>query len=365
MASATTALDLDEEQQRRARRLHSNSAVVDGLLPTTYIDEPEYHDDLREGGVTAGNFTVASRLSFPQATQRVQECKRRVRSLTERYLLAETVEDVRTADESDRTAVIMGFQDTMPIVPDDRMQLGDDTEFLDAFADMGVRIIQLTYNNLNYVGAGCCEPVDPGLSSFGRTLVDQMNDVGVVVDLSHCGDQTTVDAIEHSDDPVVLSHVGVRSLSNVGRNKTDEQIEAVAANGGVVGITFFPPCVKSHPETHEVQEATVQDVLDHLDHVVDLAGVDHVGFGTDMNDMYLDEGRTPPYAAYRNFRPDHPDVYGRGPIEQYEPFPAGVDRHTKLETLTHGLVDRGYADDDIRKILGENYLRVFETVWAA
>jgi len=114
-----------------------------------------------------------------------------------------------------------------------------------------------------------------------------------------------------------------------------------------------------------VQEATVQDVLDHLDHVVDLAGVDHVGFGTDMNDMYLDEGRTPPYAAYRNFRPDHPDVYGRGPIEQYEPFPAGVDRHTKLETLTHGLVDRGYADDDIRKILGENYLRVFETVWAA
>lgn len=364
MPSGTETLELDEEQRRRASQLHSDATVVDGLLPTTYIDEPDYRDHLAEGGVTAGNFTVASRLSFARATERIQACKRRIDRLSERYILAESVTDIRKAHESDRTAVIMGFQDSMPVAPEDQMQLDDDTEYLDAVADMGVRIIQLTYNNLNYVGAGCCERVDPGLSYFGQALVERMNDVGVVVDLSHCGDQTTADGIEHSEDPVVLSHVGARSLSNIGRNKTDEHIEAVGENGGVVGVTFFPPCVKSHPETHEVQPATVEDVLDHIDHVVDLAGIDHVGFGTDMNDMYLDEGRTPPYAAYRNFRPAHSDVYGRGPVEHYEPFPEGIERHTKLETLTHGLVERGYSDEEIRKILGENFLRVFETVWS-
>lgn len=363
MTDAETVLDLDDAQRRRAQQLHSESAVVDGLLPMTYVDEPEYRDDLQQGGVTAGNFTVASRVAFSRATKQIQDSKQRIRSLSDRYRLAETVTAVRDAQESDRTAVIMGFQDTMPLAPEDRMQIGDNTEYLHAFANMGVRIIQLTYNNLNYVGAGCCERNDPGLSDYGRTLVDAMNTVGVVVDLSHCGDTTTMDAIQYSDDPVVLSHVGARSLSNIGRNKTDDHIKAVGKNGGVVGVTFFPPCVKSHPDTHEVQPATVHDVLDHIEHVVDLIGIDHVGFGTDMNDMYLDEGRTPPYAAYRNFRKDYPDVYGRGPIDHYEPFPDGIERHTKLETLTQGLIARGYSDDEIKKILGENFLRVFEDVW--
>lgn len=364
MESAKTAVDLDESQRSRARELHADATVIDGLLPMTYVEEPEYRDHLGEGGVSAGNFTVASRVSFFQATRQIQRYKQLIGDLSKQFLLAETADDIRNANEFGRTAVIMGFQDSMPFAPENRMQMGDDTEFLRAFADMGVRVIQLTYNNLNYVGAGCCEPVDPGLSTFGRTVVSEMNDVGIVVDLSHCGDRTTMDAIEQSADPVILSHVGVRSLSNVGRNKTDEHIEAVAANGGVVGVTFFPPCVKSDPETHAVQPATVHDVLDQIDYVVDLAGIDHVGFGTDMNDKHLDEGRTPPYAAYRNFRPDHPDVYGRGPIEEYEPFPKGIERHSKLETLTHGLVERGYSNEDIRKILGGNFLRVFETVWS-
>jgi len=355
---------LDKDRLSRASELHATSTVIDGLLPMTYIEEPEYRDHLRQGGVTAGNFTVASRRSFAPSTQQVQQYKQQIAELSDQFLLAETTEDIRTAEKSDRTAVIMGFQDTMPIAPEDRMQLGDDTEFLRAFADMGVRVIQLTYNNLNYVGAGCCEPVDAGLSKFGKSVVDELNDAGIVVDLSHCGDRTTMNAIEYSEDPVVLSHVGMRSISNIGRNSPEEHIKAVAANDGVIGVTFFPPCVKSDPETHEVQSATVHDVIDHIDYVVDLVGVDHVGFGTDMNDKYLDEGRTPPYAAYRNFRKDHPEVYGRGPIEEYEPFPTGVERHTKLETLTHGLIDRGYSDTEIRKILGENFVRVFETVWS-
>jgi len=358
--------DLDDDRERRARRLHEECIVIDGLVPATgYVPSETYRDHLRRGGVTAGNFTVASRVAYPAATERVQRFRRQIHRSGGAFSPCESVADVREVHDRGATGAILGFQDTMPVAPMDRMQTDDGTEFLRAFHAMGVRVVQLTYNSLNYVGAGCCERVDPGLSNFGRELVDELNRLGVLVDLSHCGDTTTTDAIEHSEDPVVFSHAGARALSNVERNKTDEQLRALADAGGVVGVTLFPPSVRTDPDTHEVQRATVEDVLDHVDHVVEVTGIDHVGFGSDMNDEALDEGVTPPYAAYRNFRPDHPEVYGRGPIEHYEPYPRGVHRHTKLLNLTRGLVDRGYDDEEVRKVLGGNFLRVFEEAWGS
>lgn len=356
--------DLSDREERRASSLHQEAIVVDGCVPTTaYLSDDEYRDHLRRGGVTAANVTAASRVAYPEATEKVERIRGLVEEHDDAYLLAESPSDIRTAAETDRTAITLGFQDTMPIISTDRMVLEDQFEFLRAFDRLGVRVVQLTYNSLNYVGAGCCERVDPGLSHFGRDLVDEMNRLGMLVDLSHCGDRTTLEAAEHSSDPVVCTHAGARELSNLTRNKTDEQIEAIADGGGLIAVSVFPPTVKSHPETHEVQEATVHDVLDHVDHVVDVAGVDHVAFGSDMSDESLDSGETPPYAAYRNFRPEFPEAYGRGPIDRYEPFPRGLDRHTKLENLTRGLVERGYTDEEIRKILGENFMRVFDDVW--
>lgn len=362
--TADPGVELSPDEASRADRLHENSLVVDGLVPTrAYVTDDEYDDHLHRGGVTVGNFTVASRTTFADATRRVQRCRDAVAERGDRFSLVESPDDVRAAKADGTVGVVLGFQDTMPVEPDDRMKRPDEFEYLRAFHAMGVRIIQLTYNSLNYVGAGCCERSDPGLSHFGRNLVDEMAELGVVVDLSHCGDRTTAEAIEYADDPVVVSHAGARALSNVGRNKTDDHIRALGENGGVFGVTVFPPCVKTHPETHAVREATLSDVLDHVDHVVDVAGVDHVGFGSDMSDKALDDGVTPPYAAYRNFRPEHEDVYGKGPIDRYEPFPEGLHRHTMLRNLTRGLVSRGYTDDEVAKILGGNFVRVFEEVW--
>ncbi len=358
------SLDLSDEEARDAERLHADATVIDGLVPTTaYIADPEYRTHLERGGVTAGNVTVASRSRFADATERVQRCRSLVAANEDAFTVVETADDIRDANDSGKIGVILGFQDTMPIEPSERMQVDGGFEFLRAFHDMGVRVVQLTYNSMNYVGAGCCERTDPGLSNFGRAVVAEMNRLGVCIDLSHCGDRTTMEAIERSEKPVVISHAGARALSNVTRNKTDEQLRAIADNGGVVGVSVFPPTVKTDPETHEVQAATVHDVLDHIDHVVAVAGIDHVGFGSDMNDKALDDGITPPYAAYRNFRPEFSDVYGRGPIEEYEPFPRGLHRHTELPNLTGGLVARGYSEPAIRKILGENFLRVFEANW--
>lgn len=356
--------ELTRSEAKRAKQLHDEAIVIDGLVPTmAYLSDPKYRNHLATGGITAGNFTIASRVDFTNATAKVEACRTLVEAHAETFMLARSGDEVRTAKDTGTTAVILGFQDSMPIMPTDRTILDGNLKFLRAFAEMGVRVIQLTYNSQNYVGAGCCERVDSGLSNFGRQVVDEMNRLGILIDLSHCGDTTTMDAIEYSDDPIACTHANPRALSNVGRNKTDEQIRALAANNGVIGISLFPPLVKSDPETHKVKEATIEDVLDGIDYIVDLAGVDHVGFGTDMNDQALDAGVTPPYAAYRNFRPDHPDVYGRGPIEHYEPYPRGLHRHTALLNLTRGLFERDYDDSEIAKILGGNFLRVFDEVW--
>ncbi len=348
--------DLTVEEQQRATRIHADSTVVDGLIATdAYLTDSEYRPHLSEGGVDGANFTVGSyRDTFESTLEQITKIRRLTENIDARVV--ETAADIGRAAEHDELAVVMGFQDTKPI-ENDRWKL-------DLFADLGVRVVQLTYNEQNYVGAGCCEPEDSGLSSFGRDVVDHCNDRGLVIDLSHCGDRTTMDAIEHSSDPVACTHVGVRELCDApGRNKTREQLEALADAGGVAGITFFPPLVRREEETHRPAESTVEDVLDHIDYAVDLMGVDHVGFGSDLDDRSLDRGVTPSTSALRHYRPTYPEVYGAGPTDVYDPYPDGLHRHTELGTLTRGLVERGYTDEEIAKILGGNFFRLFEEVW--
>jgi len=349
--------DLDERDDQRARRLHKESVVFDGLIATDrYLVDPEYADHLRAGGVNAANFTVASQNEdFSDGVESVMRYRELVAE-REGWRIVMSAGDVREARRAGEHGLVLGFQDTRPV--------GPELWRLRAFDDLGVRIIQLTYNEQNYVGAGCCERGEGGLSRFGKEFITECNDRGVLVDLSHCDDETTLEAIEASTDPVACTHTCAAALVNApGRNKTDEQLRAVGENGGVVGVTFFPPLVKRDTETDDVLPATVEDVLDHIDQVAEVAGTEHVAFGSDLNDHALDAGVTPPDSSLRHYRPDHPEVFGRGPTDTYDPYPKGVHRHTELETLTRGLVARGYDDEAIRGILGENFLRVFEEIW--
>jgi len=199
----------------------------------------------------------------------------------------------------------------------------------------------------------------------GREAVELVNKLGIVIDTAHDGDQTTMDVIAHSDDPVIQSHIGVRALcDSYGRAKTDEQLRAVARNGGVNAITFFPPVIKRAPDSNAVVRATIDDVLDHIDHVVDVAGVDAVAFGGDISDRALDRGTLTEGSNLRRWRKTHPEVYGAGSTEVMDPYPTGLDRYPKMPNLTHGLQQRGYSDADIQKILGGNLMRVFEEVLA-
>lgn len=350
-------LDLTDEERERADRLHDEALVIDGLIPgRIYYDDPDYRDHLVRGGIDAGNFTVAHKHSFEEAVRNIQAVYEAMPENPDKEIVT-NVEGIRETKQRGRTGVILGFQDARPIERN--------LEYVRAFHQMGVRIIQLTYNSQNYVGSGCWEPGDGGLSHFGRDVIDELNDHGILIDLSHCNDRTTMEAIDHSEDPVAFTHVGVRDIGHAyGRGKTDEQIQAAAENDGVIGITFHPPFVKKDPETHEVLPAAIDDVLDHIDHVVERVGVDHVGFGSDMNDKAYDEGRwlTEMSDRHMRLRAANPHVFGATDPDDYDPV-RGLDRSTEFGNLTRGLVARGYSDAEIRKIMGENFLGLFETVW--
>jgi len=348
--------NLDKREEDRAQDIHQSAIIVDGAAMSDSLDYPTDIERMQSGGISTGSFTVASwPENFLRALSRIDKYKQLARQNDDLYLVT-SVDDIAKAKEQGKLGVVLAFQDGKPIE--------DELANLRTFFDVGVRVIQLTYNSQNFIGTGCCEPSYGKLSYFGIKVVKEMNRLGIVIDLSHCGDETTMDAIETSTDPVLFTHASVRALCNAhGRNKTDDQIQALAKKGGVIGICWQSFLTKRDPDTFEVLPCTIEDWLNHIDYVVRLVGVDHVGFGTDLIGKSLDEGTIPWYSSFRFWRPLRPDVFGVGSTEVYDPFPQGLERHSDALNITRGLVARGYSDEEIFKILGGNFLRVFREVW--
>ena len=226
-------------------------------------------------------------------------------------------------------------------------------EDVDTFWGLGQRVSQLTYNFRNAIGNGAFERRDDGLSEFGVRIVERMNRVGMVVDCGHAGDRTMLDAFELSRRPVIISHGNCRAL-NPGhpRCPTDDAIRAMAKTGGVIGINFISFMVKDHEPT------TVDDVIDHFDHVRDLAGIEHAGIGSDFgleSNNYLDPAQLASWlqSADKRYRVHKLEAVGDlgGPRRVY--------------TLVEALVRRKYTDEHIRLILGENFRRVLTGVWSS
>ena len=207
---------------------------------------------------------------------------------------------------------------------------------VDFFYKLGQRVSQLTYTH-NRVGGGSTDARDSGLSAYGAQIVERMNSVGMAIDISHCGDRTTLDAIEASKKPVLVTHSNCRALVASTRCKTDEAIQRLAAKGGVLGVTMVRGFVQAFGP------ATMDNVLDHIDHIAQLAGVEHVGVGTDVD---LD-GRDVRIRPKRKYDLD------------------GVDYERKIFDLTEGLIRRRYSTSDIQLILGGNFERALTAIWGA
>ena len=298
-----------------------------------------YFKEMQQGGVTGTNVTVG--LAFDFFYGAVKNIVDRYRSLDENpdlAFLATTVEDLRQAKQENKVAIMLGFQNSTPIE--------SNLYLLDAFYKMGIRIIQPTYNERNLYGDGCDERVDAGLSRFGFRMIERMDRLGIVIDLSHVGEKTSLETIENSKNPTIVSHACARAVCDNVRNKSDDLIQALAEREGVIGITGFPAFVTADPDP------TIEQFLDHLDYVIDLVGADAVGFGLDF--YHGLEDLVEPFIARR------PEVWGT----RYT-YPEGIQTVTDIPNITRGLVSRGYTDDEVLKVLGENFLRVFLKVMGA
>jgi len=257
------------------------------------------------------------------------------------FTLVDTVADIERAKADGKVAVIMGLQNAEQF-----RQVSD----VQAFRQMGLRCAQLTYNTQNLLGSGSTERVDGGVTDFGADIIHEMNKVGMLVDVSHCGERTTLDAIELSAGPIAITHSNCRALNNHPRLKTDEAIRKLAAKGGVMGITGVRNFVKDREPT------TIEDVVDHIDHVVKLVGIEHVGIGTDSDLLGYDRL---PVDQYRQIKSGYKASYAfREKIDT-----DGFNNPDKMYSLTAALLRRGYGEANIEAILGGNFRRLLATVW--
>jgi membrane dipeptidase len=259
------------------------------------------------------------------------------------FLRIDSPTDLARVKNSGKLGVILGLQNSAHFRnPAD----------VDYFRSLGQRVSQLTYNSRNLIGNGATERRDDGISDFGVAIIERMNKVGMAVDVSHCGDRTTLDAFEISKKPVLITHSNCRALvPGHPRVKTDEAIKKVGASGGVMGITAVRMFVKVDEPT------TVEHVLDHFDHVRKLIGPDHVGVGSDI-DLYGYDKM--PAELNKQLRAGYKGSYAfreRIDVER-------LDHPKRMFDLTEGLIRRKYSNADIEGILGGNFKRVLSQVWA-
>ena len=323
-------------------QLYRESIIIDGCNPSNW-DVPEVFRSLHNGGVTAGNATIAIWDNFTQAMDNIAAWEEHFHKFGVLITPIRTVADIHRAKKEGKAGIIFGWQNATPIENDLRR--------LALFHTLGVRIIQLTYNERNLVGNGCYERTDEGLSKFGQEVVQKMNRLGILIDLSHVGDRTTLESIELSMQPVAFTHAGARSHYNHPRNKTDEALRLMAERGGVVGANGFPMFLPS------LEKSTLNDFLDSIDVLVEKVGINHVGLGIDYTqgqDLAFFELL---FSLQGTRRVDPLPV----PWPLYHP--KGMETPDSMVNIAAGLSDRGYKSDDIKKVLGENWLRLFRQVW--
>lgn len=325
---------------------------ADSLVPQF---SPRVLAEAHASGLTAVNITIGyvsgSDDPFVQSVREVAETDAQVRANSRDLMKILTAADISRAKAEGKVGLIYGFQNGA--------MMGQDASRVDIFANLGVRIFQLTYNPANQLGDGSMAPGNRGLTPFGREVVARCNAQRVMVDLSHSGEQTCLEAARISKQPISINHTGCRAVTNLPRNKTDAELKLVADRGGFVGIYFMPFLDLSG-------HARAEHVVAHIDHAVKLCGEDHVGIGTDGTVTQIDDLKAyeavlakeiaARQAAGISAKGERPDTY---------PFVVdlrGPDQFRKLAGLLRA---KGYSTARIEKILGGNFLRYAETIWGA
>ncbi|WP_054310661.1 dipeptidase [Mesorhizobium sp. 1M-11] len=326
---------------KSARQVYDDSVVIDGLIISNW--NGDIFKEMRQAGLTAANCTCSVWEGFEATVQNIAKWNGWFRQYADEIVKARSTEDIVQAKKAGKTAIILGMQNTTAFE--------DQIGYVEILKSLGVGIAQMTYNTQNWVGSGCYEGRDSGLSDFGREVVAEMNRVGMLCDLSHVGPKTSRDVIDSSSKPVAYSHCLPAGLKAHPRNKSDEELRYIVEKGGFVGVTMFPPFLPKGAQSD------IGDYIDAIDYVINLVGEDSVGIGTDFTQGYGEE-----FFDWIT----HDKGFGRKLTDFGEvKNPDGIRRISDFPNLADAMSRAGWTNSKIEKVVGANWLGLLDRVWSS
>jgi membrane dipeptidase len=320
-------------------QIHRDAVVFDGLVVSNW--KRQVFEDMREGGITAANCTCSIWEGWEGTLKNLIRWNQWFEEHGDLIMRVRGTADIARAKVENKVGIVLGWQNTSGIED----QLG----YLQIFRDLGVKVMQLTYNTQNLSGTGCRESRDGGLSDFGKDVVSEMNRLGILCDLSHVGPKTTEEVIIYSKKPVAFTHICPLGLKNHPRNKSDELIKMIADRNGFIGVTCYPWFLKRG------NDSTLDDFVEAIEYVMNLVGEDCVGYGTDFTQGYGED-----FLDYIGTDKG----YGRRIVPQADViFPPDLKTLKETPNITRTMVDRGWKTDQINKVIGANWVRFLAQAW--
>ena len=322
--------------------MNASSYRIDALQYANWSEK--IFRQMREGKVDAVHVTIAYHENFRETVANIEVWNSHFERFPELIFHGRTGDDVRLARETNRTAIFYGFQNPSP--------MEDDVRLIEILHTLGARFMQLTYNNQSLLGTGCYETTDSGITRMGKEVIEEMNRVGLVVDMSHSAERSTLEAIEISSRPIVITHANPGSWEPALRNKSDTVLRQLGASGGMLGFSMYPHHLKGKGE------CTLQSFCEMIAATAELMGVDHVGLGSDLCQDQPDSV----VEWMRVGRWTKKIDYGEGSSSNagFPPMPGWFNDNRDFGNVEQGLRDVGFSDDDTGKIMGDNWLRFFD-----
>jgi microsomal dipeptidase-like Zn-dependent dipeptidase len=324
--------------------LHEKMVVIDGLQYSNW--SRDVFKMMSEGGLTAVHATAAYWETTIEALRNIGDWNQRFQIHGDLIMPVRRVADIYAAKQADKVGIILGFQNCSPVE--------DDFRLVEIFHQLGVRFMQLTYNNQSLLASGCYENVDGGITRFGKVIIREMNRVGMVIDMSHSGERSTLEAIEFSSKPITVSHANPTFFQPAARNKSDTVLKAIGETKGMLGFSLYPLHLKNG------SDCTLSEFCTMVARTAELIGVDHIGIGSDLCVDQPDSVLA--WMRHGRWIKESGDG-GSAALPAWPPQPEWIRSSADFGNLTQGLLDAGFDEADVAKIMGGNWLRFFKLSW--
>ena len=321
--------------------------IIDGCQYANWSEK--IFREMHAGGVAAVHVTICYHEDFRETVKNIADWNRMFERFPDLIVPGRTAEDVRSAHATGKTAIIFGFQNCSPIE--------DDISLVEICHQLGARFMQLSYNNQSLLATGCYEDNDTGITRMGRQVIAEMNRVGLVVDMSHSGERSTLEAIEISDRPIAITHANPASWHPALRNKSDKVLKVLGDSGGMLGFSVYPHHLK------DKSACTLESFCAMVARTADLMGIDHIGIGSDLCQDQPDS-----VVEWMRVGRWTKDIdYGEGSASDagFPPMPPWFGGNLDFGNIANGLRTYGFADTDVEKVMGGNWLRFFEDSFRA